>query len=71
MDREGNGTDLQRQLGRLEGRLELTERTESTMRQERERLLEDLEREREAAKHLREELEAERSKGFWRRLFGG
>ncbi len=26
---------------------------------------------REEAQRLREELEAERSKGFWRRLFGG
>jgi excisionase family DNA binding protein len=90
---------LERELGRLEGRLELTERTESTMREERQRLLEDLDRERERAaqeqarteevqrdaeqsirereeaeeeaRRLREELEAERSKGFWRRLFGG
>ena len=107
---------LERELGRLEGRLELTERAESTMREERERLLEDLARERERAAQeqekaeesqrdaeqfvrereeaqeearrlqeerdrllaeaaeearvLREELEAERSKGFWRRLFG-
>ena len=110
-------TALERELGRLEGRLELTERAESTIRAERERLLEDLawERERaaqeqekaeelqrdaeqfsrereeaqeearrlqeerdrllaeaaEEASALREELEAERSKGFWRRLFGG
>jgi excisionase family DNA binding protein len=110
-------TTLERELGRLEGRLELTERAESTMREERERLLEDLAREREwaaqegeraeelqreaeqfvrereeaqeetrrlqeerdrllaeaaeEARELREELEAERSKGFWRRLFGG
>jgi excisionase family DNA binding protein len=110
-------TILERELGRLEGRLELTERAESTMREERERLLEDLARERERAAQeqekaedvqrdaeqyirereeaqeearrlqeerdrvlaeaaeearvLREELEAERSKGFWRRLFGG
>ena len=108
---------LERALGRLEGRLELTERAESTMRAERERLLEELTQERERstqerekaeeiqrdaeqfarereeaqeearrlqeerdrllaeaaeeAKALREELEAERSKGFWRRLFGG
>jgi excisionase family DNA binding protein len=90
---------LERELGRLEGRLELTERAESTMREDRERLLEDLDRERERAaqeqaraeevqreaehfirewegaqeeaRRLREELEAERSKGFWRRLFGG
>jgi excisionase family DNA binding protein len=90
---------LQRQLGRLESRLELTEKAESTVREERDRLLRDLERERAErlegqqrverlsmdhvqleGKHsqvqneverLREEIEAERSKGFWRRLFGG
>ena len=45
-------------------RLELTERAESSLR-------EDLERAREDANRLREELEAERAKGFWRRLFGG
>ncbi len=83
----------------LRVRLELTERTESSLREDRERLLGDLERERERAaqeqaraeevqrdaeqfvrereeaqeeaRRLREELEAERSKGFWRRLFGG
>src|SRR5215207_804831 len=42
-------TTLERELGRLEGRLELTERAESTMREERQRLLEDLDRERERA----------------------
>jgi excisionase family DNA binding protein len=69
---------LERELGRLEGRLELTERAESTIREERDRLLEERERERERAERLEEErerlrgeLEAERSKGFWRRLFGG
>jgi excisionase family DNA binding protein len=101
---------LQRELGRLEGRLELTERAESTLREERERLLRELEAERQQhlddvqrerterveaherverlaqeharlqeehgrvedeAERLREALEAERSKGFWRRLFGG
>lgn len=62
----------------LRSRLELTERTESTIREERNRLLAELEREREEhkqtqeeARQLREELESERSKGFWRRLFGG
>ncbi len=77
--------DLQRQLGRVEGRLELTARTESTMREdlERERARSEEERrradaERERALHaeassqeLRRELEEERSRGFWRRLFGG
>jgi hypothetical protein len=62
---------LQRELGRLEGRLELTERTESTMREERERLLADLARERERADRMEEELREERSKGFWARLLGG
>jgi hypothetical protein len=94
--------DLLRQLGRLEGRLELSERTESTLREdlerERRQYHEDLERERqerlEAQKtaealerdrirlererlfwevHQRElekALQAERSKGFWARLFG-
>ena len=48
----------------LETRVELTTQTESTLR-------EQLEQEREEARRLREELEAERSKGLWRRLFGG
>lgn len=61
---------LQRELGRLEGRLELTERTESTMREERERLAQLLEEERAERQRLQEELNTERSKGFWQRLFG-
>ena len=65
VDRESTTTlERERQLGRLEGRLELTEVAESTVR-------EALEREREENQRLREELETERSKGFWRRLFGG
>jgi hypothetical protein len=73
--------NLSTEVGELRGRLELTERAESTIREERDRVLEDLrcERERadtlagaqEEAQRLREELEAERSKGFWRRLLGG
>ena len=47
----------------LEARLELTTQAESTLR-------EQLEQEREEARRLRSELEAERSKGFWARLFG-
>jgi hypothetical protein len=54
---------LQRELGRLEGRLELTEVAESTLR-------EQLHRERERADRAEAALEAERSKGFWSRLFG-
>ena len=91
------------QNAELRARLELTERAESTLREElerergqrhgdvererSERLLaqeraEQLEQERarleaehrraeEEAAALREELEEERGKGFWRRLFGG
>ena len=63
---------------------ELTERAESTLREdvERERKRADEERKRadeereradrleERAEQVRDELEAERSKGFWSRLFG-
>ena len=91
------------QNAELRARLELTEKAESTLREELERErrqhIDDVERERAerleaqqrveqlAREHLqveeehsriqqettqlREELEAERSKGFWRRLFGG
>ena len=62
---------LQREIGRLEGRLELTERTESTMREERERLEQLLGEERAERRRLQEQLDAERSRGFWQRLFGG
>lgn len=66
----------------LRTRLEITERAESSLREERERLLADLERERterdrerqrvdEELQRLRAELEAERSRGFWSRLFRG
>jgi hypothetical protein len=69
---------LQRELGRVEGRLEITETAESTLRRadlERERQRGEerarAEAERERAEELRRELEAERSRGFWSRLFGG
>ncbi len=58
----------------LRARLELTAQAESTLQEqlERERERADkLENAQEEARRLREELEAERSKGFWRRLFGG
>jgi hypothetical protein len=48
----------------LRTRLELTTQTQSTVE-------EALAREQERAEQLQAELEAERSKGFWRRLFGG
>jgi len=57
----------------LRTRLELTAQAESTLREqlERERERADrLEGVQDEANRLREELEAERSKGFWRRLLG-
>ena len=48
--------NAQYELGRAEARLELTAQTESTLRAERERLLEDLARERERADRLETEL---------------
>jgi excisionase family DNA binding protein len=57
-------------LGRMEGRLELTEKTESTLREERDRLLRDLEREREERESLQAKLE-DMQRPWWRKLFGG
>lgn len=54
----------------LRTRLELTEKTQSTIEEERNRLAENLRQAEEQAEMLRKELEAERSKGFWQRLFG-
>jgi hypothetical protein len=68
---EAEVRDLRYRLGLSEGRLELTERTESTIREERDRLLAAGARARERADQLATELEEERSKGFWSRLFGG
>jgi DNA-binding transcriptional MerR regulator len=48
----------------LRARLQLTERTQSSLEEEARALREERDR-------LRAELEAERSKGFWQRLFGG
>jgi regulator of replication initiation timing len=69
---------LSSETAELRTRLELTVRAESTLQEERDRLRQDWERERqehqaaqEEAQRLREELQAERSKGFWQRLFGG
>jgi excisionase family DNA binding protein len=68
-------TELERALGRLEGemraRAELTATTESTLRESLERERGRADRLEERAEKLRDELEAERSKGFWARLFGG
>jgi phage terminase Nu1 subunit (DNA packaging protein) len=48
----------------LRTRLQLTEQTQSSLVEQAQALREERDR-------LREELEAERSKGFWARLFGG
>jgi septal ring factor EnvC (AmiA/AmiB activator) len=61
---------LERERGRLEGRLELTEQTESTIREERDRLIAELEAERAERRRLAEHLEAEQRRGFWSRLLG-
>jgi len=50
-------------------RYELTERAESTLREALARERERADQERERAEQLQAELEAEQSKGFWRRLF--
>jgi hypothetical protein len=69
--------DLERHLGRLEGRLELTERAESTLREQlqRERDRADAEKARaersdSEARELREKLE-DAQQSWWRRLFRG
>jgi DNA-binding transcriptional MerR regulator len=48
----------------LRARLQLTEQTQSSLEEEAQALRDERDR-------LRSELEAERSKGFWARLFGG
>jgi hypothetical protein len=48
----------------LRARLQLTEQAQSALEEEARALREERDR-------LRAELEEERSKGFWRRLFGG
>jgi hypothetical protein len=55
----------------LRTRLELTTQTQSTIEQERDQLRADLTQAQEGAERLQAELEAERSKGFWQRLFRG
>jgi len=53
----------------LKARLELTAQADTTAREERERLLTDLEKERERADRLEEELNQTR-RGWLRRFFG-
>jgi hypothetical protein len=59
---------LQRELGRLEGRLELTEVAQSTLRDNLERERKRADEERERANRLEEELREAR-RPWWRRWF--
>jgi hypothetical protein len=59
-----------REAAELRTRLELTARAESTVKEERDGLREELRKERERALELEMQLRESR-KGFWRRLFGG
>ncbi len=52
------------EAARLRAQLQLTEQTQSSLEEEAQTLKEERDR-------LRAELEAERTKGFWSRLFGG
>ena len=61
--------ELQYRLGQAETRAELGEKAESTLREEREQLLADVERERQRASRLEEELQQAR-RGWLRRFFG-
>src|SRR5215211_5007707 len=66
-ERQQHREDVQRERAE---RLEAQERAER-LEQERARLEAEHRRAEEEAQSLREGLEAERGKGFWRRLFGG
>lgn len=74
---EAKRRERQQEMRRLEDFLETAERTAGGMRQERESLSKELdeereyrEQERERTEKLEAELERERNKGFWSRLFG-
>jgi hypothetical protein len=54
----------------LRTRLELTEKADSTLREQLEREQKRADRLEEQAEQLRGELQAERNRGFWARLFG-
>ena len=65
--------DLQRELGRLEGRLERTEMTESALRAQLQREQERADQAELEARRLRAALEEARKPEppWWRRMFGG
>jgi hypothetical protein len=62
--------DQWQKMRRVEDFLETAERTATDARKDRERLSKELERERGRAERLEADLDHERSKGFWRRVFG-
>jgi hypothetical protein len=57
------------ELGLSRGRLELTEKAESTLREQLERERERADKERERAEQLQAELDDAR-RPWWRRIFG-
>jgi hypothetical protein len=62
--------DQRQKMRSIEDFLETAERTAIDARKDRERLSKELEREREQVERLEADLDRERSKGFWRRVFG-
>ena len=62
--------DQRQKMRSIEDFLETAERTAIDARKDREKLSKELERERERAERLEADLDRERSKGFWRRVFG-
>ncbi len=61
--------DQRQKMRSIEDFLETAERTAIDARKDRERLSKELERERERVERLEADLDRERSKGFWRRVF--
>ena len=75
---ESKRGDLEQKIETLEDLLETAEETAISIREEREKLIRELEAERQyrewekaRAERLEAELEQERNRGFWSRLFGG
>ena len=69
-DLEAEVRDLRYQLGLSRGRIELTEKAESTLRDALERERERADAERERAEKLQAELDRARLP-WWRKMFGG
>ncbi len=75
---ESKKGDLEQKIENLEDLLETVEKTAITIREERENLVRELETERQyreqeklRAEQLEAELQQERNRGLWSRLFGG